>query len=172
MVNIFPAETEDHFQSVRELIREYISWDVSRTSALGLDASILLEFQYSQGEEALPGHYSPPEGCLLLATFDDRSAGCGAFHKLEDRVCEMKRVYVRPEFRGHGIGRQLAQALIARATGAGYASMRLETVTFMDAAISLYESLGFRRRDPYYEIPESFLPITVFMELDLHRSAA
>lgn len=170
MLEILTAETEEHFQLVRELTREYIAWDVSRTTELGLDPRVLLSFQYAHGEESLPGDYSPPEGCLLLATFDADAAGCGAFHKLTPDTCEMKRVYVRPQFRGHGIGRQLATDLLSRARKAGYAQMFLETVTFMDAAITLYESLGFRRCDPYYEIPASFLPITVFMELDLDAS--
>jgi ribosomal protein S18 acetylase RimI-like enzyme len=172
MLEIFPAHTDQHFRLVRKLTREYIAWDVSRTAELGLDPKVLMDFQYAQGEEAIPGDYSPPEGCLLLATFDKRTAGCGAFHKLEAEVCEMKRVYVRPDFRGHSIGRRLATALIATAKEAGYDRMRLETVTFMDAAIALYQSLGFHRREPYYQIPSSFLPITVFMELDLHTSAA
>ena len=171
-MEIFPAHNDEHFRLVRELTREYIAWDVSRTSALGLDPSVLMEFQYDQGEETFPGDYSPPEGCLLLATFKTNTAGCGAFHKLEPGVCEMKRVYVRPDFRGPGIGLRLASALIANAKDVDYATMRLETVTFMDAAILLYESLGFRRRDPYYQIPDSFLPITVFMELALKPSAA
>jgi ribosomal protein S18 acetylase RimI-like enzyme len=168
MVKVFPADSDEHFQLVRDLTRKYIAWDVSRTAELGLDPNVLMEFQYAQGGERLPGDFSPPEGCLLLATFDGNAAGCGAFHKLAPSVCEMKRVYVRPEFRGRGIGRDLATHLVSTARKAGYASMRLETVTFMDTAIALYESLGFHRIDPYYEIPTSFLPITVFMELDLH----
>lgn len=174
MVKVFRASTNEHFQLVRVLTREYIAWDVERTKELGLDPDVLLEFQYAQGEEPLPGDYAPPEGCLLLATVDKSAAGCGAFHKLETKVCEMKRLYVRPMFRRYGIGRQLSEALITRARGVGYDWMRLETVTFMDAAIGLYESLGFRRCDPYCEIPASFLRITVFMELELRtpRSSA
>ena len=169
MLEIFPAETKADYQHVRELIAEYIAWDSSRTSELGLDVNELLAFQYSQGSESIPGDYIPPEGCLLLATHDAKIAGCGAVHKLASDICEMKRVYVRPQFRGLGIGRQLASTLIATATEAGYRLMRLETVTFMEGAISLYTSLGFHTRDAYYVIPENFRQITVFMELDLQE---
>ena len=175
MLEVFPAETDTHFQHVRELIAEYVAWDSSRTSELGLDVNELLAFQYRQGDESIPGDFTPPEGCLLLATHDGKVAGCGAVHKLTSDICEMKRVYVRPEFRGLGIGRQLASILIATAREAGYRLMRLETVTFMEGAISLYTSLGFHTCEAYYVIPESFRQITVFMELDLQepeRSAA
>ena len=120
MLEIFPAKTNTHYQHVRELIAEYIAWDSSRTSELGLDVNELLAFQYSQGNELIPGDYTPPEGCLLLATHDAKVAGCGAVHKLTSDICEMKRVYVRPEFRGLGIGRQLASTLIATAREVGY----------------------------------------------------
>jgi ribosomal protein S18 acetylase RimI-like enzyme len=82
-------------------------------------------------------------------------------------ICEMKRMYVRPEFRQMRMGRQLGDALIEVAREAGYGVMRLETTKFMDKAISLYSSLGFRICDPYYTIPERFRAITVFMELKL-----
>ncbi len=167
MLNIFPAETDSHYQHVRELIAEYIAWDSSRTRELGLDVNELLHFQYSQGHESIPGDYIAPAGALLLATYDAKVAGCGAVHKLTSEVCEMKRVYVRPQFRGLGIGRQLASTLIATAREAGYRLMRLETTTFMEGAISLYTSLGFHTCDAYYLIPQSFRQITVFMELDL-----
>jgi ribosomal protein S18 acetylase RimI-like enzyme len=169
MVKVFPASTNEHFQLVRDLICEYIAFDISRTKELGLDPDLLLEFQYAQGEEPLPGDFAPPQGSLLLTTVDATAAGCGAFHKLETRVCEMKRLYVRPKYRGYGIGRKLTEALVERAVKAGYDLMKLETVTFMEAAINLYQSMGFRRCDPYYEIPASFLPITVFMELELRQ---
>jgi len=169
MVNILPAETDEQFQYVRELIAEYVAWDISRTTELGLDATELMDFQYGQGHDAIPGDFAPPAGCLLLATHDGNVAGCGAFHMLEPSICEMKRVYVRPQFRGLGIGRRLASTLISTAADAGYSLMRLETVTFMEGAISLYEFLGFRTCDPYYVIPVAFRPITVFMELDLRK---
>ncbi len=169
MVKIIPAETDAHFQHVRDLIAEYVAWDSSRTTELGLDITELMAFQYGQGHETVPGDFAPPTGCLLLATHDGSVAGCGAFHRLQPSICEMKRVYVRPHFRRLGIGRQLASTLISTATDAGYSLMRLETVTFMEGAISLYTSLGFRPCEPYYVVPVAFRPITVFMELDLPK---
>jgi putative acetyltransferase len=82
-------------------------------------------------------------------------------------ICEMKRVYVRPAFRGMRIGQQLTRTLIATAREAGYGLMRLETTPFMEGALALYSSLGFRTCEPYYAIPRSFNEITVFMDLDL-----
>ena len=82
----------------------------------------------------------------------------------------MKRLYVRPPYRRYGIGRSLVKFLISRASEAGYERMKLETVTFMDSAIALNKSMGFHFCDPHYEIPASFLPITVFMDLNLHLS--
>jgi ribosomal protein S18 acetylase RimI-like enzyme len=104
---------------------------------------------------------------LLLATYLAKAAGCVAFHRIGPGICEMKRMYVRPEFRGLRIGRDLAETLIATARQAGYGVMRLETTTFMEGAQALYASLGFRTCEPYYVIPQNFRGITVFMELDL-----
>lgn len=168
MLKIVRAETEAQYQQVRELMAEYIAWDSSRMRQLGLDAQEFLDFYYSKADEALPGVFAQPDGCLLLATHSERAAGCCAFQRIDSDTCEMKRMYVRPEFRGMRIGRHLAVILIATAREAGYGLMRLETATFMEEALSLYSSLGFRTCEPYYVIPESFRASTVFMELDLH----
>jgi ribosomal protein S18 acetylase RimI-like enzyme len=167
MVTIARAVTEVQFQQVRELIAELIEWDSSRVKQLGLDAQEMLDFYHGTRDEALPGVYSPPDGCLLIATCSAKAAGCGAFHRLTSDTCEMQRMYVRPEFRGMRIGRRLAETLIATAREAGYVVMRLETTTFMESALALYSSLGFRTCEPYYSIPRSFREITVFMELNL-----
>ncbi|MDB6045451.1 MAG: hypothetical protein JWM63_4002 [Gammaproteobacteria bacterium] len=167
MLKIGPAQTPAQYLQVRELLVEHIQWDTSQTSQLGLDPQEVLDFYYASGDEALPGVYAPPDGCMLLATCSAKPAGCGAFHRLSPDTCEMKRMYVRPEFRGMRIGRQLAETLIVAAQEAGYGAMRLETTTFMDKAIAMYSSVGFRTCPPYYVIPESFRAITVFMELIL-----
>ncbi len=171
MLEIIPAASPAHYQQVRELIAEYIAWDGERTRQLGLDVQEFVDFQYGQGEEAIPGVYAPPDGCLLLATHSGQTAGCGAYRRIRSGICEMKRLYVRPEYRGKQIGRQLATVLITTGREAGYDVMRLETVKFMEGALTLYPTLGFRICEPYYVIPERFREITVFMELDLHSSS-
>jgi GNAT superfamily N-acetyltransferase len=167
MLQIIPAESEAQYRQVRDLLAELTEWDMSQVERLGLDAQKVLQFYYASGDQALPGEYAPPEGRMLLATYSAKAAGCAAFHCMTPGICEIKRMYVRPEFRRLGIGRQLAQALIPEAREAGYGIMRLETTTFMDKAITMYLSLGFRTCEAYYPIPESFRAITVFMELDL-----
>jgi ribosomal protein S18 acetylase RimI-like enzyme len=167
MLEILPAESEMQYQQVRELLVEHIAWDISQVSQLGLDGQEALDFYYASGEEALPGVYAPPEGRMFLATHSAKAAGCGAFHTMTREACEMKRMYVRPEFRRMQIGRQLTEALIVAAKEAGYVIMRLETTTFMDKAIALYSSLGFKTCGAYYVIPEKFRAITVFMQLHL-----
>lgn len=142
-------------ENARELFREYESW-------LGLD----LCFQGFEEElNALPGKYAEPEGRLLLAEADGLLAGCAAMRKLEEGVCEMKRLFVRDGFRGMQIGNSLIERLIGEARSSGYAKMRLDTFPAkMGKAVKLYESHGFREITPYYSNPHDGV---LFMELDL-----
>lgn len=167
MLEILPAESELQYQQVRELLAELSAWDTSRVSDLGLDGQAALDFYYSSSDKTLEEQFAPPDSQMFLATQSAKAAGCGAFHRMTGEACEMKHVYVRPEFRGKQIGRQLTHRLIVAAKEAGYVVMRLETVTFMDKAIAMYSSFGFKRCPPYYVIPESFRAITVFMQLNL-----
>jgi ribosomal protein S18 acetylase RimI-like enzyme len=167
MLKVLPAESEFHYQQVRELLAEHIAWDTSQVSQLGLDGKEALDFYYASGELVLPGAFAPPQGGLFLATHSEKAAGCGAFHKMTQEACEMRHMYVRPEFRRMQIGRRLTETLIKAAKEAGYVVMRLETVTFMDKAIAMYSSFGFKTCPPYYVIPESFRAITVFMQVNL-----
>jgi ribosomal protein S18 acetylase RimI-like enzyme len=149
----FPAETE----IVRALFLAY-------AQSLGFE----LCFQNFSAELAgLPGAYAPPDGRLFLAWVDGRPAGCVALRKLADAVCEMKRMYVQPDFRGFGLGRLLAQHVIQAGREAGYRLMRLDTIQTMQAAIALYRSLGFRTIPPYYANP---IEGAQYMELTLQAA--
>ncbi len=154
-MKLIQATSEADVQEVRKLFEEYHEW-------LGLN----LCFQNFEGELAsLPGEYVPPDGRLILAMGNDEVAGCIALRKLDDGICEMKRLYVRPTFRGTGLGRLLAISLIETAREIGYRKMRLDTLPGkMDRAIAMYQGLGFKNIEPYY-----FNPVenAAFMELDL-----
>ena len=155
MIKIIQAETPEQIEQARALFREYESW-------LGLD----LCFQGFEAELAnLPGKYKQPDGRLFLAFADEKTAGCIALRKLEEGVCEMKRLYVRDTFRGLGLGKILIEKLIAEARLAGYKKMRLDTLPDkMPKAVELYEFYGFREIAPYYENPHKE---TLFMEKEL-----
>ncbi|MFC5497141.1 GNAT family N-acetyltransferase [Caenimonas terrae] len=134
-------------EAVREIFREY-------AQGLGVD----LCFQDFETELAtLPGEYAPPRGTLLLATVDGRLAGCCALRPMDaadyPNAAEMKRLYVRRAFRGLGLGRQLAEAVLDAARQAGYSSVLLDTLDDMEAARGLYEDLGFEEIPPYYHNP-------------------
>ena len=152
-VEIRAAEPRD-LDAVRELIEEYVR-------SLGID----LSFQEIDRELAdLGAVYGTPGGRILVALADGETAGCVAVRPLEEDCCEMKRLYVRPSFRGLGLGQELALAVIEAARELGYARMRIDTLPQMGAARRLYTSLGFREIEPYRFNP---VPGTAFMELAL-----
>jgi epoxyqueuosine reductase QueG/predicted GNAT family acetyltransferase len=154
MLKILKVETGKDIETVTNLFEEY-------ADSLGFD----LCFQNFEEElAALPGEYAPPEGSLLLARYRDGIAGCVGLRKLSEGVCEMKRLYVKPRFRGLKIGRALAEAIIEKARNSGYTCMRLDTVPSMQAARALYVSLGFKEISAYRYNP---IEGTVFMELKL-----
>lgn len=159
LTEILRAQSPDDIEHARQLFREYQTW-------LEID----LCFQNFEKELAeLPGEYAPPNGRLFLASKDARIAGCVAMRKIGEGTCEIKRLFVRPEFRGQGLGRQLAKAIIRAAKQIGYERMRLDTLPpKMNDAIVLYRSLGFKEIEPYYNNP---VPGAKFMELKLSQVA-
>ena len=153
-VAITEAKTDCEFGYARKLFEEY-------AAELGVD----LCFQNFEHElENIRRIYSAPKGCLLLARRDSAMLGCVAFRPFDDVACEMKRLYVNPSARGMDLGRRLTVELIRRASAAGYRKMLLDTLKSLEAAHSLYRSLGFREVKPYYTNP---LDGVVYMELDL-----
>jgi len=150
-----PAESPPQVEQARELFLEY---------AHSLGFSLCFQ-NFDQELAGLPGSYASPEGRLLLAEYEGQLAGCIALHRLEEQVCEMKRLYVRPQFRGRGLGGALAERVIAEARSLGYRHMRLDTVEpLMQDAIRLYRRLGFREIPPYCRNP---IEGALYMELRL-----
>jgi len=149
------AESPAQIAQARELFLEY-------AQSLGFS----LCFQNFDRELAnLPGDYAPPQGRLLLAEYEGKLVGCVALHPLDPTICEMKRLYLRPQFRGKGLGRVLADRIIAEARHIGYHRMRLDTVgPVMKDAVAMYRKLGFQEIAPYCPNPMAGV---VYMELQL-----
>jgi len=149
------ATSESEIKEARTLLQEYSAW-------LGIS----LCFQNFDRElAALPGEYAPPDGRLLLAFEDDELAGCVALRKIRATTCEMKRLFLRPGFRGRGLGRVLVERIIEEARQIGYTQMCLDSLPGrMDQAIALYKSIGFKEIEPYYNNPVAG---ATFMELRL-----
>jgi putative acetyltransferase len=154
-LQIVPVETAAQLDAVRELLREY--WD-NRNLAPYV-------FNFDKELAQLPGDYAPPHGRLFLGSWNHQAAGCVALRRLELSTCEMKRLYLRPTFRGKGIGRTLAEFIIGEGRNMGYKKMRLDTIqSNMQEAIALYRQLGFREIPAYRTNP---IPGVIFMELEL-----
>ena len=155
MNEIFQARTPVQITQSRTLFLEY-------AASLGFD----LCFQGFEEElKNLPGDYAPPEGRLLLAYLDGEAVGCAALHRQAEDIGEMKRLYVRPPARGHGIGLTLSEKIIAEARAIGYKKLRLDTVAHqMQAAVAMYREQGFAEIPPYRVNP---IEGALYMELDL-----
>jgi len=153
LVSITKAKSED-MPTIKTLFSEY-------AASVAFD----LSFQnFNRELSTLPGEYSLPNGCILVAREGSAIVGCVALRRLDEEVCEMKRLYVQPAFRGRGIGKKLAECVIRQASESGYRLMKLDTLASMLEAILLYRSLGFSRIMPYRHNP---IDGAVFMGLEL-----
>ena len=157
------ASSPDDIEAVRSLFMDY-------QASIGID----LCFQgFEQEVQSLPGEYLEPAGALFIALVDGSPAGCCAFRPLMNsdhlNACEMKRPFVRPAFRGFGLGRQLVERTMVHAQVAGYANMLLDTLSDMETARALYQEAGFEEVAPYYHNP---IPGAHYLILDLTRTSA
>lgn len=168
MMEIAFAATREQLEQTRSLMRSFVAWQRQRNSE---DLPLIDEYFDSRAYEAelasLPGQYAPPQGRLLLACQEGQAVGCVALRALDARACEMKRMFVREPFQGTGVGRALGEAVIREARSIGYQSVLLDTSFRQIEAQRLYERLGFRRVEPYYELPAKVRDWLVFMELKL-----
>ena len=154
-ITIFQAQTPDQIAQARELFLEY---------AQSLGFSLCFQ-NFDQELAGLPGDYAPPDGRLFLVEHDGKLAGCGAFHRFDATSCEMKRLYVRSDFRGRGLGKTLAQRILFEAANIGFKRILLDTIVGkMDDAIALYRRLGFREIEPYRPNP---IAGALYMEMEL-----
>ena len=155
-LEIFPAY--DQLDNIRMLFTEYVQM-------LGVD----LSFQkYDEEFARLPGKYSTPDGMLLIAHYNEKPAGCMAYRRFDSTACEMKRLYVRPEFRGKKIGVSLVEQCLAAAKAVGYKRMLLDTLETLDKSVAIYRRQGFRETLPYYPNP---YPGVLYFELNLAEYA-
>jgi GNAT superfamily N-acetyltransferase len=170
--------SDEHKQQAADLIREYLEWLnqlVQRDYGIEFDVPVMVA-----SDLADPEKFHPPDGRFYLVTYGGDAAGVGCLKKLEAGVGEIQRMYVPPRLRGKGLGRAIVNRLIEDARTIGYRRLKLESLEFLNAAHSLYRSVGFREIDPYadnsmksYQDAENldtYYSITVFMELDLEKS--
>lgn len=154
--------------AVRDLMRAFIAWHRERhVQDLALIDAYFDEAAFEAELAGLPGDYVAPRGDLLLATQHGEPAGCVALRAIDGDFCEMKRMFVYPRCHGQGVGRALGQQIVDSARRLGYKGMRLDTSIRQAEATALYQRLGFKMIDPYYELPKPLRDWLVFMELRL-----
>jgi len=167
-MQVLVPTTVAQLDDVRALMRAFIVWHRQRHQQdLALIDSYFDAGAFEAELAGLPGKYAPPRGQLLLAAINGDAAGCVALREIDDVRCEMKRMFVYPEYHGQGVGRALAEAIIREARDLGYQRMLLDTSIRQAEAQTLYRRLGFRDVAPYYELPDALRNWLVFMELPL-----
>ena len=173
MIEIVSAQTGQQLDQFIQLAQEYVTWMIGevQTHYSQLDLpSFIAAHDYDDLRRKYPGDHVPPAGCLRIAIDGEQVAGCIALGKLSESICEVRTLFVRPEFRGQGIGRLCVAHVLTEAQNIGYRQARLDTLGFMSDALHLYRSFGFRDIEPYGAIPDSLRPYIRFLELDLDGS--
>ncbi|MBD2613218.1 GNAT family N-acetyltransferase [Nostoc punctiforme FACHB-252] len=168
MLKIIIVENKEHINQIRNLFFDYFNETkliFSQIFNIYIDVNIFSEQYITQFDE-----FVPPSGCLLLAQYEEQIAGCACLRKINQDIGEVKRMYVKPEFRRKAIGRALLQAIINEATNIGYSKLCLDTAPYAKEAQALYREFGFYNIEPYLEkieIPLEYRANWIFMELIL-----
>lgn len=171
MISVITPESDAQLDQVRHLIHEFVNWlRQYHPDYLHVINEYFEGSEFKHELDTLPGRYSAPEGCLLLALNGDQPAGCIALRKLDEQICEMKRLFVPVQFQHRGIGLALTKMLIQKAREIGYSKMRLDTGVYQSEAQGLYKKLGFRAIEPYYSLSKTLADGLIFMELDLQTN--
>ncbi len=170
MIEIVPAQRGEALENFITLSHEYVLWMVTEIQQhypeLDL-AEFTSEHDYDDLRQKFPGEHVPPDGCLLVAMRSGEAAGCVALGRLSVNIAEMRTLFVRPAFRGTGVGRHLVEAALGEARLLGYEYIRLDTLGFMTGAQTLYRSFGFYDIQPYRDLSASLRPYIVFLEMAL-----
>ena len=167
MISISQVSSPNEIHNAQQLLREYTTW----VFTLAAESNQAPTFQGLEEELAtLPGIYAPPTGSLLLLTLSSQAVGCIALKGHDAATGELKRLYVRPTFRGRKIGRQLVDAVIETAREMGYQRLILDSHISMKSAHAIYEAAGFRKVETPSDFPEDLKPIVVFMEMNLGKT--
>lgn len=173
VISIIEAADADQLAQVAALLRDYLLWMRRRYRKHGdLIDAYFDEHEWQSELGDLAGHYGAPFGAIVLALVDGIPAGCVIIRGLEGDACEMKRLFVRPAFRGLGLARAMVRKLARLARARGYARMRLETGVLQTEALALYRSLGFKRVMPYHACPQWFIENGRFLEAGLDTLVA
>jgi GNAT superfamily N-acetyltransferase len=168
VITVMRPETSAELDDVRALMRAFVAWHRERhVEDLALIDEYFDQKEFEDELASLPGKYSPPDGQLFLACYNGKAAGCVALRRIDGQACEMKRMFLYPQYHGKGIGRKLGEAIIQDARAAGYTIMRLDTSWRQQEAQALYSKLGFLRIDPYYDLPPALKEWLVYFELRL-----
>lgn len=172
MIKIVQAATLAQFYAFRDLMDEMAIWDAEETRAQGYDSAALLAEGYAGSAEELLASFTVPGCALYIAAIDDKTAGCAGFSRADDGMAELEKVYVKPPFRGLGIGPALLSKVMAAIRTSGYTGARLETANFMTAAQALYQRHGFVKVSPFRRSIGNTGDMSVFMRCDLGKSSA
>lgn len=170
MIEVVAAQTGEALEWVISLTQEYVTWMVDEIQQhypeLDLN-EFTSEHEYDNVRKKFPGEHVPPDGCLLLAMQDGMACGCIGLGRLTATICEMRTLYVRPSYRGGGVGKLLADECLNQARALGYSAVRLDTLGFMEGAQHLYRSMGFYDIEPYLDMSDSLKQYIRFFELKL-----